>query len=90
MFYSCVKDGTTGDNDKKLDGQIGDEDYFMCNRIWSKFNMTNMGDYNDHYLKKNVLLLTDVFEKFIDTCLKFHILDPCHYFSSPELSWNAM
>ena len=48
MFYSCVKDGTTGDNDKKLDGQIGDEDYFMCNRIWSKFNMTNMGDYNDH------------------------------------------
>ena len=44
-----------------------------------------MGDYHDHYLKKDVLLLGDVFEKFIDTCLKFYGLDTCHYFSSPEL-----
>ena len=49
-----------------------------------------MGDYHDHYLKKNVLLLTEVFEKFIDTCLKYYELDPCHYFSSPGLSWDAM
>ena len=49
-----------------------------------------MGHYHDHYLKKNVLLLADVFEKFIDTCLKFGKLDPCHYFSSPRLSWDAM
>ena len=40
--------------------------------------------------KKDVLLLADVFEKFIDTCLKFYGLDPCHYFSSPGLSWDAM
>ena len=52
--------------------------------------MKNMGDYHDHYLKKDVLLLTDVFEKFIDTCLKYYGLDPCHYFSSPGLSWDAM
>ena len=49
-----------------------------------------MGDYQDHYLKKDVLLLADVFEKFIDTCMKFYGLDPCHYFSSPVLSWDAM
>ena len=49
-----------------------------------------MGDYHIHYLKKDVLLLADVFEKFIDTCLKFYGLDPCHYFSSPGLSWDAM
>ena len=49
-----------------------------------------MGDYQDHYLKKNVLLLADVFEKFIDTCLKFYKLDPCHDFSSPVLSWDVM
>ena len=29
--------------------------------------MKNMGDYRDHYLKKDVLLLADVYEKFIDT-----------------------
>ena len=35
-------------------------------------------------------MLTDVFEKFIKTCLKYCELDPCHYFSSPGLSWDAM
>ena len=35
-------------------------------------------------------LLVDVFEKFIDTCFKYYRLDPCHYFSSPGLSWDAM
>ena len=28
-----------------------------------------MGDYHDHDLKRDVLLLTDAFEKFISTCL---------------------
>ena len=66
------------------------EDYLMCEKIWNKFEMKNMGDYHDHYLKKDVLLLADVFEKFIKTCLKYYELDPCHYFSSPGLSWDAI
>ena len=88
--YRSVKDGKTGDNGEKLDGHISDEDYLTCTKIWNKFNMKNMSDYHDHYLKKDVLLLADVFEKFIDTCLKFYGLDPCHYFSSPGLSLDAM
>ena len=52
--------------------------------------MKNKGDYHDHYFKKDVLLLADVFEKFIDTWLKFYGLDPCHYFSSLGLSWTMM
>ena len=51
--------------------------------------MKNMGDYHDHYLKNDVLLLADVFEKFIDTFLKYYELDPCHYFRAPGLSWDA-
>ena len=47
--------------------------------------MKNIGDYHNHYLKKD-----DVFEKFIDTCLKYYGLDPCHYFSSPGFSWDAL
>ena len=35
-------------------------------------------------------MLADVFEKFIDTYLKYYELDPCHYFSAPRLSWDAM
>ena len=49
-----------------------------------------MGDYHDHYLRKDVLLLVDVYKKFIGTCLKYYGLDLCHYFSSPRLSWDAM
>ena len=52
--------------------------------------MKNMGGYHYHYLIKDVLLLADVYEKFIDTCLKYYGLDPCHYFSSPGLSWDVM
>ena len=52
--------------------------------------MKNVGDYHDHYLKKDVLFMADVSEKFIDTCLKNYGLGPCHYFSSPGLSWDAM
>ena len=41
-------------------------------------------------MKKDVLLLADVFETFIDPCLKFYGLDPCHYFSSPGFSCDGM
>ena len=75
---------------KKIDGLIINEDYWTCNKIWNKFNMKNMGDHHDYYLKKEVLLLGDVFEKFIDTRLKFYKLDPCHYFSSSGLSWDTV
>ena len=89
-FYSSVKNGTAGDDGKKLDGHISDEDNLTCKKIWKEFGMKNMGDYHDRYLKKDVLLLADVFEKFINTSLEFYRLHPCHYFSSSELSWDAM
>ena len=52
--------------------------------------MNTKGDYHDFYLKTDVLLLADVFNKFISTCLNYYGLDPCHYFSSSGLSWDAM
>ena len=54
------------------------------------FKMNAMGNYHDLYWKTDVLLLADVFEKFINTCLIYYGLDHCHYFSSPGLSWDAM
>ena len=53
--------------------------------------MKNMGDYYDHYFIKDLLLLlADLFEKFIGTCLQYYGLDPCHYLSASGLSWDAM
>ena len=52
--------------------------------------MNSIGDYHDIYIKTDVLLLADVFEKFINNRLDYYGIDPCHYFSSPGLSWNVM
>ena len=67
-FYSSIKDGTTGDNDEKLDGHISDEDYVMFKKNWNEFNIKNKVDYQNNYYNEDVLLLADVFEKFIGTC----------------------
>ena len=85
-FYSSIKDGK-GDNDN---GYISDDQYSHLKNVWNSYNFKTFKDFYNHYLKKDVLLLADVFEKFISTCLKYYNLDPCHYFSSPGLSWDAM
>ena len=46
-----------------------------------------MGNYHDLYLKSDVSLLAEEFRK---TCLGNYGLDPCHYFSNPGLSCDAM
>ena len=69
---------------------INEKDYSYAINVWNTFKMNILGDYHDLYLKKDVLLLADVFEKLIDTCLEYYGLDPCHYFSSPGLSWDAV
>ena len=48
-FYTSVKDGITGDNGKKLDGLISDEDYLTFKKNCDKFGMKNMSDYHYHY-----------------------------------------
>ena len=69
---------------------ISDEQYKHAQNVWDTFNLKTMGDYHDLYLKSDVLLLADVFENFRKTCLQYYKLDPCHYFTSPGLSWDAM
>ena len=64
--------------------------YLPLKNVWNTFNFNTFRDFHNHYLKKDVLLLADVFEKFISTSLKYCNLDPYHYFSAPGLSWDAM
>ena len=78
-FFSSVKDKC-----------ISEKDYLKAENILNVFKMNRMGDYHDLSLKADVLLLADVLEKFVNTCLDYYGLDPCHYFSSPGLSWDAM
>ena len=78
-FFSSLKDKC-----------ISERDYPRAIDVWNVFKINTKRDYYDLYLKTDALLLADVFEKFISTCLYYHGLDPCHYFSSPGLSWDSM
>ena len=53
-------------------------------------DLKTMGEYHNLYLVSDMLLLADVFENFRKTCMQYYKLDPCHYFTSLGLSWDAM
>ena len=61
-----------------------EKEYEHVISILNKFEMKTMKDYDDLYLKCDVLLLADAFEKF---SLKNYGLHPSHYLSTPGLSW---
>ena len=69
---------------------ISDEDYSHAENVWNTFKLKTMGEYHNLYLESDILLLADVFENFRKICLQYYKLDPCHYFTSPGLSWDAM
>ena len=80
--YSSLRD--------RSNGHISNEQDQDLQNVWNTFNFDTFEDFRDHYLKKDVLLLADIFEKFISTNLKYYGLDPGHDFSAPVLSWGAM
>ena len=57
------------------DRKITDKEREHVLNVWKKFEMKTMKDYQDLYLKCDVLLLADIFEKF---SLKNYGLYPSH------------
>ena len=53
-FFSSLKD--SGVNEKE---------YKKAANVWKVFKIKNLGEYHDLYLETDVLLLVDVFEKFV-------------------------
>ena len=72
------------------DSGISESDHSHAKEVWSTFQIRDMGEYHDLYFRTDVLLLADVFESFRSTCLEYYRLDPCHYYSAPGLSWDAL
>ena len=69
---------------------ISAEDYSHAQAVWREFDICTLGEYSDLYLKTDVLLLADVFEKFRSDCHRAYDLDPAHYYTAPRLTWDAM
>ena len=62
---------------------ISDHDYEHAQKVWKQFKLINLGEYDDLYLKTDVLLLTNVSVAFKNTCLEHYKLDLAHFCASP-------
>ena len=69
-FYNSLK------ND-----ECGIDEYEHAQKVWGKFECQTMKDYQDLYLKTDVLILADIFENFGKFCMENYTLDPAHYVS---------
>ena len=49
---------------------ITDYDHEHAKNVWDVFEIKNMGEYQDLYIKTDTLLLVDVFENFRNKCIK--------------------
>ena len=68
---------------------ISEDHYQHAQKVWKDFEIQNLGDYRDLYLRKNVVLLANMYEAFRDTCLTHYKLHPAHFYTSPLLAWRA-
>ena len=68
---------------------IVDADYMHAKRVCKDFEIKNLGEYHDLYLKGDTLLLTDFFKNFRDMCLKIYHLDFVKFLSASGLAWQA-
>ena len=78
QFYSKLKRET-----------ITKDEYKHAQRVWEHYNCKTLLDYHNLYLKSDVLILADAFEKFRKFFLKHHEIDPCYCYSAPGLTWQC-
>ena len=66
---------------------ITDKEYKQAIDCWKNTECETIKDYMMLYLKTDVLLSVDVFEKFRAMCLEYYEIDPCYTYSTPGLTW---
>jgi hypothetical protein len=77
-FYSSLRNENV---DKK--------DYEYAKKSYELLKCKNFGDYHDHYLRLDVLLLCDVFENFRKKCKDYLKVDPCNYVSIASVAYDG-
>ena len=68
---------------------IKDSNYNSAKRVCKDFEIKNLCEYHDLYLKKHTLLLADVSENFRKMCSEIYEADPPKFLSVPGLAWQA-
>ena len=68
---------------------IDDEEYRYAQLIFKTFKCQNLGDYLELYQNCDVILLAEVFQEFRRKSLENFELDPVHFITSAQLTFNA-
>ncbi|GFX07073.1 uncharacterized protein TNCV_1556761 [Trichonephila clavipes] len=68
---------------------VKDEDYDFALLVFRTFKCKKFADYLQLYQQLDVILLAEVFTSFRQKCLQFYKLDPCHFITAADLTWNA-
>ena len=66
---------------------ISDDDYLHAINVSNTFNINNLGEYHDLYVKLDTALLADIFENFRDKHIETDKLDPAYFLNTLGLSW---
>ena len=64
---------------------ITDKDYKQAKDCWNNTRCKSIKDHMMLYLKTDVLLSVDVFERLRDKFLEYYEIDPCYTYSTPGL-----
>ena len=68
---------------------INKDDYRHAQKVWSIFNIKNLGEYHDVYVQSDVTQFTDIFEQFRTSCLKEYELGPAYFYTTLGLAMEA-
>ena len=75
---------------KLKDEAVKDKDWEHGKKVFEKYcTGRTFGEYHDIYLRVDVLLLADFFEKYRKMCMANYGLEPLHYFTAPRMAWDS-
>lgn len=68
---------------------ISENDYEHAINVFQKFKCKTFSDYLELYQNVDTIMLAENFLVFRRTSLKYYSLDPVHYITSAQLTWDA-
>lgn len=72
-----------------INAGISDSDYKHAQLVFNTFNCKTFADYLELYNNVDALLLAEIFCSFRRSSFKNYALDPVHFVTAAELTWNA-
>lgn len=65
------------------------DDYAHAHEVWNTLRMDNLKDYTIFYLCSDILILSDVFNRFRELTMQDYKLDPARFYTSGSLGISS-